>query len=68
MVAQHFAGGQVLSTRRDLLPEDLAEELAKLQDQVPPFPGSEAKAIIEKALEQPVGELFAAFDKVESTN
>jgi ubiquinone biosynthesis protein len=34
--------GQLLSTRVDLLPEDMAEELAKLQDRVPPFPGSEA--------------------------
>jgi ubiquinone biosynthesis protein len=55
--------GQMLSTRRDLLPEDIADELAKLQDRVPPFPGSEARAIIEKALEQPVSELFAQFDE-----
>ncbi|MBK1694598.1 ubiquinone biosynthesis regulatory protein kinase UbiB [Chromatium weissei] len=41
--------GQILSTRRDLLPDDLAVELAKLQDQVPPFDGAEARALIEKA-------------------
>lgn len=55
--------GQVLSTRRDLLPDDIAEELAKLQDCVPPFPGSEARAIIEKVFGQPVETLFAAFDE-----
>ena len=55
--------GQMLSTRRDLLPEDIADELAKLQDRVPPFPGSEARTIIEKALEQSVSELFAQFDE-----
>ena len=36
--------GQVLSTRRDLLPLDVADELARLQDRVPPFPGNEAMA------------------------
>ncbi|MBA1332936.1 hypothetical protein QQ73_18350, partial [Candidatus Endoriftia persephone str. Guaymas] len=41
--------GQILSTRRDLLPDDLADELAKLQDRVPPFSGAEARRIIEKA-------------------
>jgi ubiquinone biosynthesis protein len=54
--------GQILSTRRDLLPEDVAIELAKLQDQVPPFPGDQARAIVERSLGRPVGELFAAFD------
>ncbi len=54
--------GQILSTRRDLLPPDVAEELALLQDQVPPFPGEEARAIIEKALGEPVSEIFASFD------
>ena len=38
--------GQILSTRRDLLPDDIAEELAKLQDRVPPFPGSIARELI----------------------
>jgi len=54
--------GQILSTRRDLLPDDIAVELSKLQDQVPPFPGEQARAIVEKALGSPVGELFAEFD------
>ena len=55
--------GQILSTRRDLLPDDIAEELARLQDQVPPFPGARAKAMIEAAEGQPVGEVFLAFDE-----
>ena len=54
--------GQMLSTRRDLLPEDIADELAKLQDDVPPFPEQQSIAIIEKALSKPVTELFATFD------
>jgi ubiquinone biosynthesis protein len=54
--------GQILSTRRDLLPYDIAEELALLQDQVPPFPGEEARQIIEEALGEPVSEIFASFD------
>ncbi|MES9992498.1 MAG: ubiquinone biosynthesis regulatory protein kinase UbiB [Candidatus Thiodiazotropha sp.] len=55
--------GQILSTRRDLLPDDLANELAKLQDRVPPFPGEKARAIIEKAYGQPIDELLEAFDE-----
>jgi len=54
--------GQIISTRRDLVAIDIANELALLQDQVPPFPGAEARAIVERALKQPVGELFATFD------
>ncbi len=54
--------GQNLSTRRDLLPPDIADELARLQDRVPPFPGVEAKAMVEKALGESVEEVFAAFD------
>ena len=54
--------GQILSTRRDLLPLDIADELALLQDQVPPFPGEEARDIIEKALGEPVDTIFASFD------
>lgn len=54
--------GQMLSTRRDLLPRDIADELAKLQDEVPPFPEAQSVAIIEKALGKPVGELFASFE------
>lgn len=53
--------GQMLSTRRDLLRDDFAEELKKLQDQVPPFSGPKATAIIEKALENSVSELFSEF-------
>lgn len=55
--------GQILSTRRDMLPDDLANELAKLQDNVPPFSGHEARNIIEKSLEKPVNELFKNFDE-----
>ncbi|MGD9603463.1 MAG: ubiquinone biosynthesis regulatory protein kinase UbiB [Gammaproteobacteria bacterium] len=55
--------GQVLSTRRDLLPDDVAEELAKLQDHVPPFPGSQAREIVERAYGQPLDTLFANFDE-----
>ena len=54
--------GQMLSTRRDLLPEDIADELAKLQDNVPPFPQEQSVGIIEKALGKPVSELFASFE------
>ncbi len=54
--------GQMLSTRRDLLPPDIADELAKLQDRVPPFPGSQSRAIVEKALGQPVNTAFASFE------
>ena len=56
--------GQVLSTRRDLLPSDIADELAKLQDQVPPFPSDVAVASIEKALGRPVDQIFSRFDRV----
>jgi len=55
--------GQVLSTRRDLLPPDIADELAKLRDQVAPFPGDVAKKIIENQLGKPIAELFADFDE-----
>lgn len=55
--------GQMLSTRRDLLPDDVAQELAKLQDRVPPFPGTEARQIVEKSLSKPVAELFESFDE-----
>ncbi|MEX2148611.1 MAG: ubiquinone biosynthesis regulatory protein kinase UbiB [Steroidobacteraceae bacterium] len=54
--------GQVVSTRRDLLPADIADELAKLQDRVPPFPGEAARVRIEEALGRPVAELFRTFD------
>ncbi|WP_010324391.1 ubiquinone biosynthesis regulatory protein kinase UbiB [Marinobacterium stanieri] len=55
--------GQMLSTRRDLLPDDLAEELARLQDRVPPFEGARARQIIERELKQPVSEIFAVFEQ-----
>lgn len=55
--------GQLLSTRRDLLPDDIADELAKLQDQVPPFEGEKARVIIEKAFNKSVQTLFAQFDE-----
>ncbi|MES2404432.1 MAG: ubiquinone biosynthesis regulatory protein kinase UbiB [Pseudomonadota bacterium] len=55
--------GQVLSTRRDLIPEDVADELAHLQDQVPPFPGAIARAIVEESLGKPIGELYVSFDE-----
>ncbi len=54
--------GQILSTRRDLLPDDIAEELIRLQDQVPPFDSVRAQQIIEKSFGKPVSELFASFD------
>ena len=54
--------GQMLSTRRDLLPDDIAEELARLQDRVPPFPSEQARAIIERELGQPIDAVFARFD------
>jgi ubiquinone biosynthesis protein len=55
--------GQILSTRRDLLPADVADELALLQDQVPPFPGAEARAAVETALGAPVATLYKKFDE-----
>lgn len=55
--------GQALSTRRDLLPPDIAAELAQLQDNVPPFPGVQARHLIETALGQPVTQAFASFDE-----
>src|SRR5580700_10429797 len=54
--------GQAVSTRRDLLPADIADELAKLQDRVPPFPGAVACATIERAYGRPMAEIFAEFD------
>ena len=54
--------GQVLSTRRDLLAPDIALELAKLQDRVPPFPSEVAVAAIEQALGKPLNEIFVSFE------
>ncbi|CCD39634.1 Ubiquinone biosynthesis monooxygenase UbiB [Candidatus Paraburkholderia kirkii UZHbot1] len=56
--------GQVLSTRRDLLPVDIADELAKLQDRVPPFDSAVAVSIIETSLGTPIDELFDEFERV----
>ena len=53
--------GQILSTRRDLLPDDMADSLKTLQDRVPPFPSNVARNIIEKSLGAPVSELFKEF-------
>ena len=53
--------GQVLSTRRDLLPPDIADELAHLQDRVPPFPSNAAVAIIERSFGRPLNEIFVEF-------
>jgi len=56
--------GQVLSTRPDLLPDDIAAELAKLQDQVPPFAGERATAIIESSLGGKIADFFSEFSSV----
>ncbi len=55
--------GQMVSTRRDLLPDDIADELVKLQDKVPPFSGKQAVVQIEKALGSQISELFFEFDE-----
>ncbi|HEY2567305.1 MAG TPA: ubiquinone biosynthesis regulatory protein kinase UbiB [Candidatus Aquirickettsiella sp.] len=54
--------GQTLSTRRDFIPIDIADELAKLQDRVPPFPGEEAKSIVETCIRKSISEAFSQFD------
>jgi ubiquinone biosynthesis protein len=54
--------GQMLSIRRDLVPADIADELAKLQDRVPPFPSAQALAVLSRAYGREVGEVFAEFD------
>jgi ubiquinone biosynthesis protein len=54
--------GQILATRADLLGDDIAEDLALLQDRLPPFPGGEARALIEAEFGGPIASLFAAFD------
>ncbi len=55
--------GQILSTRRDLLPDDIAEELARLQDRVAPFPGAQARAIAERAYGESLEVVFRRFDE-----
>ena len=54
--------GQMLSTRRDLIPTDIANELAKLQDQVPPFPSAQAVAILEATYQKKLSDVFSHFD------
>ena len=54
--------GQALSTRKDLLPDDIADELVKLQDRVPPFANEIARSIIEKELGMSIADAFAEFD------
>ncbi|MBT4862327.1 MAG: ubiquinone biosynthesis regulatory protein kinase UbiB, partial [Gammaproteobacteria bacterium] len=55
--------GQLLATRRDLLDDELINELEKLLDRVPPFPVAQARSIIEKELKQPLDEAFTSFDE-----
>jgi ubiquinone biosynthesis protein len=55
--------GQAVSTRRDLLPPDIADELAKLQDRVPPFDGAVARQLVEASYGRSVAAVFAAFDE-----
>ena len=55
--------GQALSTRRDLLPPDIADELAKLQDAVPPFPSEQAESELRRVYGKPVDQVFRAFDR-----
>ncbi len=54
--------GQMLSTRRDLLPQDVADELSKLQDQVPPFDYADVEKTISQAFSQPLSTIYAQFD------
>ena len=56
--------GQMLSTRRDLLPTDIADELAMLQDRVPPFPYAQVEATLKRSYRRPVNEVFRSFDPV----
>ena len=60
--------GQMLSTRPDLLPDDLSQELARLQDKVPPFPGETAVHIVEQALEGPIDQHFLEFDRTPTAS
>ena len=55
--------GQALSTRRDVLPVDIADELAKLQDRVPPFSPEAALEILERAFGEPVEMIFGTFER-----
>ena len=53
---------QLGETMDKALPEDVADELVKLQDRVPPFPGAQAMAMVEQAFGRPIAEVFAQFD------
>src|SRR4029453_10737740 len=55
--------GQMLSTRRDILPTDIADELAKLQDRVPPFPSDAALPTLARCCRRPVEDVFASFER-----
>jgi len=55
--------GQMLSTRRDLIPLDIADELAKLQDRVPPFPSEQVIAMLERVYRKPVDQVFKSFER-----
>ncbi|MBI4206994.1 MAG: ubiquinone biosynthesis regulatory protein kinase UbiB [Betaproteobacteria bacterium] len=55
--------GQMLSTRRDVLPADIADELAKLQDQVPPFPAEQVAATLKRVYSRPLSDVFASFER-----
>jgi ubiquinone biosynthesis protein len=55
--------GQMLSTRADLLGDEIAEDLALLQDRLPPFPGEQARRLVEAEFERPLGEMFASFEE-----
>ena len=54
--------GQVLSTRRDLLPADIADELERLQDRVPPFPAAQSRRLVEQAFGKPIEAVFSHFE------
>ena len=56
--------GQMLSTRSDVVGERMATDLAELQDKLPPFPGAQAREIVETALGRPIDALFLSFDEL----
>jgi ubiquinone biosynthesis protein len=60
--------GQMLSTRRDLIPVDIADELAKLQDQVPPFPSVQAVMLLEAAYHKKLNEVFYSFEETPTAS
>lgn len=60
--------GQMLSSRRDMLPGELIDELEKLQDSVPPFPSAQAMRIVAEDLHRPVMEVFSSFDETPAAS